>query len=487
MLILYLPPEIIDQIVFLVEKPRDLLALALTCSTLSNVVIPYHIDYRDIRSPLRSNLWDHLIHRNDLANRISRLFVHDDPELHGLIPFPRLVDRNEDYENESKDRILLRVCDALSLMKNLVSLDWELEPPLSELNPETTILVENVWPTIKSSTSLRHLHLPYPAPWIRKYNVLSNPLWLIANLTSLTLDNIPPPLYPFPPAPCIASLLRHSPRLEKLCLNATSSLGTLPDIPLPCLRRLIFRTCIRDQEPLSLSPCPSLSRFLETHPSLESVEWLDSFPALLDDHTLPSLRHIYGRDSRNGVENILNTSLHQRRPIESLGQLRLSPMLFAALSNIQPHSLRKVDISHFPTIEDIVRLADMFPAITWLRVPAIDYRNEFSAVTTRTILTAEWPDALSRFQDLEVFHGVSFFLEPTQCEENLHRAEYLHSICPRLREVDHWDNESSAILELFPIDVPGGACVDAPGFRMALKERDIEDLDDRYAWREPFD
>ncbi|KAF9488957.1 hypothetical protein BDN71DRAFT_372993 [Pleurotus eryngii] len=384
------------------------------------------------------------------------------------------------------DGILLRVCDALLSMKNLITLDWK--PLLSELNPETTVLEEGLWPAIKSSTSLRHFRLPYPLPWIRKYNVLSNPLWSITNLTSLTLDNVPPPLYSFPPAPCIASLLRHSPGLEKLCLNATGPPGCLPDIPLPRLCRLIFRTCLRDQEPFSRSPCPSLSKFLETHPSIESVEWLDSFPALLDDYTLPNLHHIYGRDTRNGVENILNTPHHQKRPIESLGQLRLSPILFAALSNIQPHSLRKVDISHFPTIEDIGRLADMFPGITWLRVPAIDYRNDFSSVTTQNILTAEWPDILSRFQNLEVFHGVSFFLEPTQCEENLHRAEYLHSICPRLREVDHWDNECSAILELLPIDVPDGSCFDdPPEFRMALRERAIKDLDDRYAWREPFD
>ncbi|KAF9488956.1 hypothetical protein BDN71DRAFT_1351091, partial [Pleurotus eryngii] len=68
--ILSLPPEIIDQIVFLVEKPRDLLALALTCRAVSEVIIPYHIDYRYILTPLRSNLWDHLITRRDLAIRI---------------------------------------------------------------------------------------------------------------------------------------------------------------------------------------------------------------------------------------------------------------------------------------------------------------------------------------------------------------------------------------------------------------------------------
>ncbi|KAG9225623.1 hypothetical protein CCMSSC00406_0003126 [Pleurotus cornucopiae] len=486
MLILSLPPEIIDQIIFLVEKPRDLLALALACRAVSEVIIPYHIDYRHILTPLRSNLWDHLITRRDLANRISHLYIHDDAESYGTSPFPRLVDWSEGWANETTDDTLLRVCDALSSMKNLVSLKWK--PLLSELDPETTVLEGSLWPTIQSFASLRHLHLPYPMPRVRKYNVLSNPLWSISNLTSLTLDNIPLPLYPFPPAPCIASLLRHSPCLEKLCLNATHPPVSLPDIPLPRLCRLVFRTRLRDQEPFSRSPCPSLSRFLETHPSIESVEWLDSFPALLDDYTLPNLRHIYGRDTRNGVENILNTPYHQKRPIESLGQLRLSPMLFVALSNIQPHTLRKVDISHFPTIEDIGRLADMFPGITWLRVPAIDYRNDFSVVTTRVILTAEWPDVLSRFQNLEVFHGVSFFLEPTQCEENLHRAEYLHSICPRLREVDHWDTESSAILELSPIDVPDGSCVDdLPEFRMALRERAIKDLDDRYAWREPFD
>lgn len=179
MLILSLPPEIIDQIIFLVEKPRDLLALALACRAVSEVIIPYHIDYRHILTPLRSNLWDHLITRRDLANRISHLYIHDDAESYGTLPFPRLVDWSEGWANETTNDTLLRVCDALSSMKNLVSLKWK--PLLSELDPETTVLEGSLWPTIQSFASLRHLHLPYPMPRVRKYNVLSNP---VSNLST---------------------------------------------------------------------------------------------------------------------------------------------------------------------------------------------------------------------------------------------------------------------------------------------------------------
>src|SRR6266849_10034420 len=66
-LLLRLPFDILDHLVETLERP-DLLSLALSCSTWKNIIIPYHLEYREISlSPDHHSIWRHLAERPSLA------------------------------------------------------------------------------------------------------------------------------------------------------------------------------------------------------------------------------------------------------------------------------------------------------------------------------------------------------------------------------------------------------------------------------------
>ncbi|KAJ8508014.1 hypothetical protein ONZ45_g9674 [Pleurotus djamor] len=425
-----------------------------------------------------------ILRKHDLANNISQLYVQD---LRDFVSTPLddswssiVVPSN--YNEESEANTIPMIVEAISLMRNLVSLIWM--PRL--LHPDVEPLI---WKAVQHCKSLQNLSVNYPPPWYFGLIDLTNPLWSIAGLTSLTLENVSSPIS-HKHGDCIKSLFKQSAGLETLTVNNRGISGILPNTPFSRLRRLSYRTSTRDYIPLSLRPCPCLTTFLDSHPSLEDVEWFDSFPALLSDDALPSLRRLWGTDLTNGVTNILNTPSAQKRQIESIGRLRLSPQVFHGLSQIHAQSLLRIDVSHFPIIEDIGSLADMFPNLTWLRVPSRDYRDDYADVTTKPIMTAEWPDLISRFDNLEVFHGVSFFMDPLDAEENLERASYLRTHCPNLTEVDHWDSDAQMIIRISTavneLDPHSPYCSDSRTSsepKYLIQEVGIRNLEDRYAWR----
>ncbi|KIJ35105.1 hypothetical protein M422DRAFT_262661 [Sphaerobolus stellatus SS14] len=55
-----LPLEILEKLIGNIDKPRYLLALALVCKALGNILIPDHLDYRIIQcSPADAAVWEH--------------------------------------------------------------------------------------------------------------------------------------------------------------------------------------------------------------------------------------------------------------------------------------------------------------------------------------------------------------------------------------------------------------------------------------------
>jgi hypothetical protein len=52
--------------------------------------------------------------------------------------------------------------------------------------------------------------------------------------------------------------------------------------------------------------------------------------------------------------------------------------------------------------------------------------------------------------ELEVFRGVSIFRDPlsTTIEENDERARDILSLCPRMRQVEHWDLDPARVIAL---------------------------------------
>ncbi|KAI0034768.1 hypothetical protein K488DRAFT_21555, partial [Vararia minispora EC-137] len=66
--------ELIHLILDLILSRADLLNLALTCSTLRDIIIPAHLDYRIIISAeYHTGLWIHLVHNPYYARNIREL------------------------------------------------------------------------------------------------------------------------------------------------------------------------------------------------------------------------------------------------------------------------------------------------------------------------------------------------------------------------------------------------------------------------------
>jgi hypothetical protein len=116
----------------------------------------------------------------------------------------------------------------------------------------------------------------------------------------------------------------------------------------------------------------------------------------------------------------------------------------------QHNTLRVLDVARFDSIASLVRVVRLFARLRWLRVPAIDYWHEHAPVTPAPVHRAEWFDVLNSLPMLEVFRGVSFFHDPERAsiEENDERAYHILNICPRMREIEHWDLVPSHVITL---------------------------------------
>lgn len=72
--------DIVDSVAFQISRPCDLLSFALTCKSICSVVIPLHLEYRQLHfwQP-HPAVWDHLAQRPLLAGRIRDLTLCQSP------------------------------------------------------------------------------------------------------------------------------------------------------------------------------------------------------------------------------------------------------------------------------------------------------------------------------------------------------------------------------------------------------------------------
>ena len=80
MSLLLQPPELLDAIASLIRQPRDLLSVALASKALHDVVVPGHLDFREVCcDPSRTSLWKALAEHPGLAGRILSLDLQSEP------------------------------------------------------------------------------------------------------------------------------------------------------------------------------------------------------------------------------------------------------------------------------------------------------------------------------------------------------------------------------------------------------------------------
>ena len=148
------PNEILDMIAFHIDSRKDLLALALTCHRLRNVVLPRHLEYRVIHcKPSSEKVWRHLITHPLLACNVRRLQIMDersnDPEL-----TPSRVAEADDVASQGiemhaeQQRLIV---DALARMTTLISFSWACNNSL--------ISFDDVSPTLFACDMLKEVEI----------------------------------------------------------------------------------------------------------------------------------------------------------------------------------------------------------------------------------------------------------------------------------------------------------------------------------------
>ncbi|KAI9443875.1 hypothetical protein H4582DRAFT_1917397 [Lactarius indigo] len=113
-------------------------------------------------------------------------------------------------------------------------------------------------------------------------------------------------------------------------------------------------------------------------------------------------------------------------------------------------ALRRLEVASFESIALLVGAMRPFPRLRWLCMPTVDYWHEDSPVTPTSVHLGEWVDVLVALPELEVFRGVSIFRDPesTTIEENDERGCDILSLCPRMRQVEHWDSDPALAFAL---------------------------------------
>ncbi|KAF6753137.1 hypothetical protein DFP72DRAFT_967323 [Ephemerocybe angulata] len=133
-----------------------------------------------------------------------------------------------------------------------------------------------------------------------------------------------------------------------------------------------------------------------------------------------------------------------RRQITSLDILSLSAstLLSSAPLCMDPAALQEVTVHTFGDIQDIISLADAFPNIRWLSLPAIHLppSSPHPVPWTNEALLSVLP----RFRQLEVLRGGALWRAAGSTSEEGKRKVHetlglLVQLCPKLREVDHCD------------------------------------------------
>lgn len=151
------PLELWEEIVYSVDSSRDLLSLALVSKFFDSIIIPHHIQYRNICCDLRRTyVWAHLIDNRRRTKGIRCLKLVDERE-HGTQLPPLLVHPTTPYTVDETHAVSLLV-QSLLFMTALERFEWKY-PPGGILN-----IVDISRLLVDKATSLRALSLDFEWP-----------------------------------------------------------------------------------------------------------------------------------------------------------------------------------------------------------------------------------------------------------------------------------------------------------------------------------
>ncbi|KAF8835382.1 hypothetical protein BDN67DRAFT_937975 [Paxillus ammoniavirescens] len=500
------PTEILDAIASHVGSKRDLLALALSCHRMHDVIFPRHYEYRVICAKISSaGLWNHLIVNRSLARNVRSLEIIDERSTKPLVLPSDITATDTDLES-SDDELTMHskreryLTSALTKMTALRSFNWSCN--------HSPISIDSIWATLMKCQTICDVIIsdnlifgPYTPPdkVIKTAKPKSGPV--LPELKTIALKSTK---HVFgstktPELARISGMLTSCPNLEFLDIGYDHRRGQGQQLPAaddfflcsrwPTLRSLSL-TNFRCSSAHSLE---SASVFLGAHVNLEVLHLdlpLDRSttgggPNLdLPPNSLPKLREL--RCGRTIATAILSCPTDSPRPLEVIKGIKLSGSVWDQpfLTSLAACgvTVKRFELAGWNVIDDIRRLVDCVPKLTWLDVskrtseahpqPSI-CRNEGSGrtVTPGSVATnvTEWATVLAPLAELTTFIGVKFFYEvstltlatlatssPTslspselsRVRKNEKVAGVLGNKCPKLRRLDHWEDAGGKVVVL---------------------------------------
>ncbi|ESK97444.1 hypothetical protein Moror_17623 [Moniliophthora roreri MCA 2997] len=479
------PTEILDAIVFHVESRRDLLNLGLTCHRMHGIISPRHIDYRVIRCKASSlSLWNHLIVNRSLARNVRRLEVMDERASEREIVPGGITTTDTDLEStddelrmHSKQEVFLVA--ALNRMSHLSQFVWS--------SNHSPISIDGVLPSLLAKQTLREVEI--------NDNVMFSPLDeeetddSEAESSKIQKGKVLPALravslrttrhtYGLSKTPSLTrakGLLHSCPKLEALEINYTTARSHLNSLPAqdllltgrwPQLRSL----SLTNLRCTPLTGFDATSTFILAHLDLEILH-LDIIPrnprdVIFPPDALPKLKEIKackeivgallecpcGGDAQRPLEVIKGISLVRASGVTATTNLTF----LESLRRYGSETVRRIELAGWTEMDDIKRLIESAPRVTWLDVGK-RITNNTQVANLNTMNVNDWAMLLSALPDLTTFHGIKFFYEShggtsagdkSRVRKNDESASVLVWKCPKLRRVDHWEDSAGKVVVL---------------------------------------
>jgi hypothetical protein len=192
---------------------------------------------------------------------------------------------------------------------------------------------------------------------------------------------------------------------------------------------------------------------------------------VLPYNSLPFLREL--RSNQVILNAVLECQCDPPRPLETIKGLRWSGSSDpsgdqdrALLANLKKYgkTLKRIELMGWSEMDDIRRLADCIPGLTWLDVGKKNWGPNTPFIKDKFIPvfnTMEWAILLSAFQELTTFHGIRFFYatsdrktdemsasDRSRIRKNDEIAFVLAWKCPKLRRLDYWEEGVGRVIVL---------------------------------------
>ncbi|KLO18676.1 hypothetical protein SCHPADRAFT_105784 [Schizopora paradoxa] len=430
-----LPIDMFDAIASHLDRPADLLSLAITCKALAQVVLTRHIQYRDVAlvqlDAKDEMIWNNLLAHPDRTANVRRLELN----LRGCCP--GLDGRT----------FIPSFTQLITLMRRLTYLKVY-EPPDS-----TNIIVhswELCWKILQSHNSLVTLEIT-----IGRMMMSSQVLGFLQlrNLENVYLEYV--------------SHSRHTGRHDRQTMDKMHELFTAFLIPNHSLvhisllfphMSLNIKSLLRDGTfpklqglrwsfRITSESAKYIHTFMERHPTIEILHWgvtsrVDA--ASLVSNTLPMLRGLSGKS--NTVSAFLEDRSEAPRPLQSISNIIIdSKFWYSVRPGLDAERILRLEVEQFGCVGDIYRFAKEFPNLVWLRVDLSDMIWDDATQSLRTMKNAEWGHVLVHFPRLRVIRGIDFLEDPELPNENAERLLLLSNLMPNLQFLDHWSSSRHVV------------------------------------------